>query len=122
MSARVDRFSDNKLSLSFSPQNRFAREMVLEAKNRRFVEYHLERFFGKKIVLEALEHIDSPADDQQAAGRKPDAEGARGAGGAKPRAPKPRGADPALESIANDSPVIRRLIDEFDGEIFKEKK
>jgi len=55
MSARVARIEGERCCLSFSPQNRFAREMVLEEKNRRFIEYHLERFFGRKLVIEADE-------------------------------------------------------------------
>ncbi|MCX5753646.1 MAG: DNA polymerase III subunit gamma/tau [Candidatus Krumholzibacteria bacterium] len=121
MSARVERFSDNKLSLSFSPQNRFAREMVLEAKNRRFIEFHLERFFGRKLIIEALEHVESSGDERGPAdGQKPAAEAT------KPRAPKipaqrTRPADPALETLAGGAPVIKRLIEEFDGELFKDK-
>ena len=72
MSARVERFSENMLSLSFSPQNRFAREMVLEEKNRRFIEFHAERFFGRKIVIQASEHFESGAEE-----RKPAAEARR---------------------------------------------
>jgi DNA polymerase-3 subunit gamma/tau len=117
-SARAERFSGNMLGLTFSPQNRFAREMVLEEKNRRFIEYHLERFFGKKIIIEALEHFDAGAGEPKAAAdeRQPAAE--------KPRAKTPRGraSDPALETIANGSPAIQRLIEEFDGELFKESK
>ncbi len=136
-SARADRFSGNVLGLSFSPQNRFAREMVLEEKNRRFIEYHLERFFGKKIIIEALEHFEAgDGRTPGAEGREaPGAEGGSAAGpkAAGPRAPaaakqaaqqKPPGRahDPALETIANGSAAIRRLIDEFDGELFKESK
>jgi DNA polymerase III gamma/tau subunit len=113
MSARVERFSENMLSLSFSPQNRFAREMVLEEKNRRFIEFHAERFFGRKVVIQASEHFESGAEEQ-----KPVAEGAKTRA---PKTQKPRAADPALDAIAGDAPVIKRLIEEFDGELFKEK-
>jgi hypothetical protein len=113
MSARVERFSENMLSLSFSPQNRFAREMVLEEKNRRFIEFHAERFFGRKVVIQASEHFESGAEE-----RKPAAEGTRTRA---PKTQKPRAADPALDAIAGDAPVIKRLIEEFDGELFKEK-
>jgi DNA polymerase-3 subunit gamma/tau len=115
MSARVERFSDNKLSLSFSPQNRFAREMVLEAKNRRFIEFHAERFFGRMIIIEAIEHFESSAEREKSAAEAPKT------GAPKPQAPKARPADPALETLAGDAPVIKRLIEEFDGELFKEK-
>jgi DNA polymerase-3 subunit gamma/tau len=113
MSARVERFSESMLSLSFSPQNRFAREMVLEEKNRRFIEYHAERFFGRKIVIQASEHFDSSAEEQKPAAEAPKQQA--------PKSPKPRAADPALETLAGDAPVIRRLIEEFDGELFKDK-
>jgi hypothetical protein len=116
MSARVERFSENMLRLSFSPQNRFARERVLEEKNRRFIEFHAEKFFGRKIVIQASEHFESGAEGQKSAAESP-----------KPReqkaqaAKKPRASDPALEALAGDAPVIKRLIEEFDGELFMEK-
>jgi hypothetical protein len=31
-------------------------------------------------------------------------------------------ADPELEAIAGDAPAIKHLIEDFDGELFKEKK
>jgi DNA polymerase-3 subunit gamma/tau len=134
-SARAERFSGNVLGLSFSPQNRFAREMVTEEKNRRFIEYHLERFFGKKIIVEALEHFEAgdgrapgadaggTASAEDGSAGEPKAAGERTPAAGKQAArekPKSRASDPALESIANGSTAIQRLIDEFDGEIFKE--
>ncbi len=118
MSARVERFSENILSLSFSPQNRFAREMVHEEKNRRFIEFHAEKFFGRKVVIQASEHFESVAEGQKSAAEGPDA---RAPKTQAPRTPKARAADPALDAIAGDAPVIKRLIEEFDGELFKEK-
>jgi len=110
MSARVARIEGERCCLSFSPQNRFAREMVLEEKNRRFIEYHLERFFGRKLVIEADELCESAAANAGSpAGARPSAE-----------APKKRAADPGLEKIAGDAPVIKRLIEDFDAELFKE--
>jgi hypothetical protein len=107
MSARVARIAGDKLCLSFTPQNRFAREMVLEEKNRRFIEYHIERFFGRKLFIEADEQCEAVS------------------GGAAPsstEAPKRRVASsPELETIAGDAPVISRLIKDFDAEPFKEK-
>ncbi len=116
MSARVERFSENMLSLSFSPQNRFAREMVLEEKNRRFIEFHAEKFFGRKIVIQASEHFESLAE-----GPKTAAEAAKPREAKAQAAKKPRASDPALDALAGDAPVIKRLIEEFDGELFKEK-
>ena len=117
-SARAARLAGNMLGLAFSPQNRFAREMVLEEKNRKFIEYHLERFFGKKIYIEGAEHFDGAAAEQ---GSPAAAQGAAAEPAAREKA-KRRPADPALESIAEGAPVIRRLIDELDGELFKDAK
>jgi DNA polymerase-3 subunit gamma/tau len=110
MSARVTRIGGERCCLSFSPQNRFAREMVLEEKNRRFIEYHLERFFGRKLVIEAAEHCESSVS------------GADGVPDGRPaaEAPKRRASNPGLEKIAGDAPVIKRLIEDFDAELFKE--
>jgi len=110
MSARVARIVGERCCLSFSPQNRFAREMVLEEKNRRFIEYHLERFFGKKLVIEADEHCESAASSA----------GSPATAGPAAETPKRKSADPALETIAGDAPVIKRLIEDFDAELFKE--
>jgi DNA polymerase-3 subunit gamma/tau len=104
MSARVAGIAGERLCLSFNPQNRFAREMVLEEKNRRFIEYHLERFFGRKLLIEADERCETAAGDV----------------GSAAEAPKKRPASPELEAIAGDAPAIRRLIEDFDGELFKE--
>jgi DNA polymerase-3 subunit gamma/tau len=107
VSARVTSVAGERLCLSFSPQNRFAREMILEEKNRRFIEYHLERFFGRKLYIEADEQCEGAA-----VGAKP----------ARAEAPKKRGeVPPELAAIAGDAPVIKRLIEDFDGELFKEK-
>ena len=99
MSARVARFSENMLSLSFSPQNRFAREMVLEAKNRRFIEFHAEKFFGRKIVIQASEHFESRRGGAEARRRGAEAAGDEGAGaeeaaGFRSGARRPRGGRP----------------------------
>jgi DNA polymerase-3 subunit gamma/tau len=107
VSARVAGVVGERLCLSFSPQNRFAREMVLEEKNRRFIEYHLERFFGRKLFIEAEEFCESASEVA-----KP----------ARATEPRKRGeTPPELAAIAGDAPVIRRLIEDFDGELFKEK-
>ncbi|MGD1047888.1 MAG: DNA polymerase III subunit gamma/tau [Candidatus Krumholzibacteriaceae bacterium] len=107
VSARVASVAGQRLCLSFSPQNRFAREMVLEEKNRRFIEYHLERFFGRKLFIEADEQCEGAAQ-----GGKP----------ARSEAPRKRAeAPPELQAVAGDAPVIKRLIEDFDGELFKEK-
>jgi DNA polymerase-3 subunit gamma/tau len=127
MSARVTRIAGERFCLSFSPQNRFAREMVLEEKNRRFIEYHLERFFGRKLVIEAGEHCEGSAEDAVGNGGGTACEAAGGLtrpadGGAKQTAsaPKKHVADPELDAIAGEAPTIKRLIEDFDGELFRE--
>ncbi len=107
MSARVKKIADERLELSFSPQNRFAREMVIEEKNRRFIEFHLERFFGRRLMIEAGELSEVSA--ERTAPSAP-------AGEAK----KEMVVDPELAALAKGSPLIKRLIEEFDGELFKE--
>jgi DNA polymerase-3 subunit gamma/tau len=127
MSARVSRIAGERCCLSFAPQNRFAREMVLEDKNKRLIEYHLERFFGRKLVVEASEQCETAAGDAAGEALAKDAGGARraavarGAAGA-PASPGRKGpVDPELEAIAGGEPVIRRLIEDFDAELFKDK-
>ena len=105
-SASVKKVAGNRIALSFSPQNRFAREMTLEEKNRRFVEFHLERFFGTRFLIEAGEEADRTAERSD---------------GENPPAPKRGTVDPGLAAIAGGSPAIEKLIEEFDGELFGEQ-
>ena len=58
MSADVAGVEDGKLILSFSPQNRFAMAMIRDAKNRRLIENHLEKFYGRKFTVETCESVD----------------------------------------------------------------
>jgi DNA polymerase-3 subunit gamma/tau len=105
VSAGVKKISGDRIVLSFSPQNRFAREMVLEEKNRRFIEFHLERFFGRRLFIEAGEDSDEVAEAKTAE-----------------NPPPPRAAmDPGLAAIADGSSAIKKLIEEFDGELFTER-
>jgi len=55
MSADVAGIEDGNLILSFSSQNRFALEMIRDPKNRRLIESHLEKFYGRKFTVEACE-------------------------------------------------------------------
>ncbi len=55
VSAEYKGVKGDKLLLDFNYQNRFAREMVLEEKNKRYIEAQLERFYGKKLVIETFE-------------------------------------------------------------------
>jgi DNA polymerase-3 subunit gamma/tau len=102
MSARVRSVEGDRLVLAFSPQNRFAREMILEEKNRRYIEFHLERFFGRTLIVETDEQFEPPTAP------------------ARPVAEKARVSDPGLDKLVGDAPVIKRLVDELDGEIFSD--
>jgi DNA polymerase-3 subunit gamma/tau len=116
MSARVKKIAGDRIVLSFSPQNRFAREMVLEEKNRRLIEFHLERFFGRRFSIEADDSGETrPAEGPPAGGASEDGELAASAG-----TKAKRKTDPELEALAHGVPLVKRLIEEFDGEIFKE--
>ncbi len=104
--ARVGIVAGNRVVISFSPQNRFAREMTFEEKNRRFIEHELERFFGKKLVLEA--------GDETGAAAEPAAPDSA-------PAPKRASMDSRLEAIADGAPAVKKLIEEYDGELFAER-
>jgi len=104
MSAVVQGVKGNKLVLGFSPQNRFAREMVLEEKNRRYIESHLQRFFGKPLVIETDTSIENR-------------ERARSEIVRPTRTPRRD-----IKELVGDNPVVRRLIEEFDGELYTEGK
>jgi len=130
--ARVASIAGDVITLSFAPQRRFYREMISEEKNRRLIEYHLERFFGRRLAVETAEHSDTPAAKQgpaagisDAANGRPDSSGAGRDSGdtARRRSGEPKKSqafDPALNAIAGEDPVIKRLIEEVDGELFKE--
>ncbi len=108
MSAEVVGVEDDRLILGFSPQNRFACEMIREEKNRRYIETHLERFYGRKFIVEAGEPANIGAAGEASADKKrpPD-------GGAK-------GRDADGAKIAADVPMVDRIMKEFDGELFRE--
>lgn len=57
MSADVAGIEDGNLILSFSPQHRFALEMIRNPSNRRLIETHLEKFYGRKFTVEACETV-----------------------------------------------------------------
>ena len=85
----------NNLLLRFNYQNRFAREMVLEEKNKRYIEAQLEKFYGKKLVIETVE-----------------TDGGGGDGTREIEAPPPR--DDLLEGAP---PMVREIAKTFDGEL-----
>jgi DNA polymerase-3 subunit gamma/tau len=99
VSADFKGIRDDKLILRFSAQNRFAREMVLEDKNRRYIEGQLERFFGKKLRIEL------------------DEEGMDGETAESSRKPK---AVPTMDESAKDAPaMVKRIAETFGGELRK---
>jgi DNA polymerase-3 subunit gamma/tau len=104
MSAEVKEVRGERLILAFSSQNRFAREMIREEKNRRYIESHLERFYGTKYVVEVGED------------RLPDAEQAGS------EAPPAKQSDPEITRLLEETPMVGRLIEEFDGELFTDDK
>ncbi|MCK4236651.1 MAG: hypothetical protein KAX38_06000, partial [Candidatus Krumholzibacteria bacterium] len=97
MSAEVRGVKDDKLVLAFSPQSRFAREMIREEKNKRYIESHLERFFGRKLIIETGESW----------GPEPKVK--------RPEKRKMPAPDPQLAVLVKDAPMVGRLIEEFDG-------
>jgi hypothetical protein len=58
MSADVAGIEDGSLILSFTPQNRFAMEMIRQAGNKRLIESHLEKFYGRKFTVETCETVE----------------------------------------------------------------
>ncbi|MBD3179044.1 MAG: DNA polymerase III subunit gamma/tau [Candidatus Latescibacteria bacterium] len=107
MSAKVMQVIDDKIVLGFDGRNRFACGMVREAKNRRYIEKHLEDCFGKKFTIDVVE-TDKPGsgdDDRESKDEKP----------AK------KNVDPEIDKMLKGNPMARRLVEEFDGEIIPEK-
>jgi DNA polymerase-3 subunit gamma/tau len=58
MSADVAGVENDRLILAFSPKNRFAMGMIEEIKNKRLIENHLEKFYGRKFTVETCENVD----------------------------------------------------------------
>jgi DNA polymerase-3 subunit gamma/tau len=97
VSAEFRGVKGDRLLLRFSYQNRFAREMVLEDKNRRYIEAQLEKFFGKRLIV-ALEEAGV---DVEESARKPPA-------------------SPRIDESAKDAPaMVRKIAETFDGELRK---
>jgi DNA polymerase-3 subunit gamma/tau len=97
VSAEFRGVKGGKLLLRFSYQNRFAREMVLENKNRRYIETQLERFFGKELVI-AMDESGTDAEAEESARKAPESRGG--------------------EESAMDAPdMVRKIAETFDGEL-----
>jgi DNA polymerase-3 subunit gamma/tau len=119
LSAEVKGIEGDKLLLSFSPQHRFASEMVREEKNRRYIESHLERFFGKKLTIATDDSVgarETSTEPREAGAGAGDAQ-AQGGIPDQPKKMRARGIHPDIERLVADQPVVLRLIEEFDGEV-----
>ena len=99
-SSEVKGVKGDRLVLGFSPQHRFAMEMVLEEKNKRFIETHLEKFFGRKLIIETDESK-------------------TGAGAAEPPKRKRPGGDKV--DLSGEDAVLEEIVKEFDGEVFSKE-
>ncbi|MBN2072006.1 MAG: DNA polymerase III subunit gamma/tau [Candidatus Krumholzibacteriota bacterium] len=108
MSARVEAVEGEKIYLSFNSQNRFASEMVHEAKNKRYIESHLERFYGRKFVIDGRK-IEKTGDVAE----RPEKKKTK-----KVKNPVP--ADKDLEDLFERAPMVKRIVEEFNGDIYKE--
>ncbi len=133
MSADVAGVEDGSLILSFTPQNRFAMEMIREKKNRRLIESHLEKFYGRKFTVEACESVDLKGGgraDRQAemeikARTKPRS-GSNPAESTSEDSPaagtipvkKPRGGTKnKSRAVKVDNPTLERIMDGLDAEL-----
>ena len=133
MTADVAGVEDGSLILSFTPQNRFAMQMIREMKNRRLIESHLEKFYGRKFTVETCETVDlkgGARSDRQArmeieARTKPDGSSAKGSvAGKEPQSPektstKNTGSGSIKRSSAAkvDNPTLIRIMDGLDAEL-----
>jgi DNA polymerase-3 subunit gamma/tau len=101
VSAEFRGVKGNKLLLRFNYQNRFAREMVLEEKNKRYIEVQLEKFYGKQLIIETVEAVDGGGDVEPTSEVK-----------------TPAAADQLLESAPR---MVREIAKTFDGELRKKE-
>ena len=101
VSAEFRGVKGNRILLRFNYQNRFAREMVLEEKNKRYIEAQLEKFYGKKLIVETVETEDGVVEQEVVSDT---------------RAPAP--ADDLLEGAPR---MVQEIAKTFDGELRKKK-
>ncbi len=121
MSADVAGVEDGSLILSFTPQNRFAMEMIREMKNRRLIESHLEKFYGRKFTVEACETVelkgggraDRQAEMEIRARTKPRGSGVKGSSTAE----KPQSPEKTSRAVKVDDPTLERIMDGLDAEL-----
>jgi DNA polymerase-3 subunit gamma/tau len=109
MSARVMEVRERSIVLGFDSRNRFACEMVREGKNRRYIEKHIETFFGRKLSVDVVE-IDKPGIEES------------GSSAAAAEKTKKKRIDPETDRILEGRPMVKRLMEEFDGEIIQNRE
>jgi DNA polymerase-3 subunit gamma/tau len=100
MSAEVKGVKGDRLILGFGAQHRFAKEMVLEEKNKRFIETHLEKFFGRKLIIETDE--------------------SKAAAGTSARSTR-KSQENESAALSGDDAVLAEIVKEFDGEVFSKE-
>ncbi|MDZ7859602.1 MAG: DNA polymerase III subunit gamma/tau [Candidatus Krumholzibacteriota bacterium] len=105
MSAVVIEVKNGNIILGFDANNRFAREMVSESKNRRYIENHLEKFFGRKLTIEVIEIVREKEKKKKIGKKKLSAK---------------KRQDPNIDKLVESEPMVKRLIEEFDGEVYGE--
>jgi DNA polymerase-3 subunit gamma/tau len=103
MSARVMEVKEGSIVLGFDSHNRFASEMVNESKNKRYIENHLEKFYDKKLAIEIIEIERGKEKEKKETGKK--------------SATKKK-INSNIDKLVENTPMAKRLIEEFDGEVY----
>jgi hypothetical protein len=103
MSAIVREVKDGNIVLGFDSNNRFAREMISESKNRRYIENHLEKFYGKKLTIEVTEIESERVEKENKTDKKSYTK---------------KKISPNIDKLVENAPMAKRLIEEFDGEVY----
>ena len=103
MSAVVKEIKDGSIVLGFDSNNRFAREMINESKNKRYIENYLEKFYGKKLTIEVTEIEFGKAEKKAESDEKSSVK---------------KKISPDIDKLVKNAPMAKRLIEEFDGEIY----
>ena len=101
VSAEFRGVDGNRLLLRFNYQNRFAKEMILEEKNKRYIEAQLEKFYGKKLVIETDETLGSGGTEETGS-----------------EAQAPAAADALLEGAPK---MVQEIAKTFNGELHKKE-
>jgi hypothetical protein len=102
ISGTLQSIEGNVVTLRFPKGCAFQREQVDDASNRRFLESMTRRYFGK-----ALEIVCAGAGEGRETRRKP-----------REKAPPADGA-PAERKDVEGNPLVKKILDDFDGEIIR---